>query len=49
MSIETSGNNTLEQWQSIARRELAAAQTRFFIDGDYKDAIDGARFDSINP
>ena len=49
MSIETSGNNTLEQWQSIARRELAAAQTRFFIDGDYRDAIDGARFDSINP
>lgn len=49
MSIETSGRNTLEQWQGIARRELSAAQTKFFIDGDYRDSIDGARFDSINP
>jgi len=49
MSIETSGSNTLEQWQSIAQRELSAVQTRFFIDGDYRDAIDGARFESINP
>jgi len=49
MSIETSGNNTLEQWQGIAQRELSTVQTRFFIDGDYRDAIDGARFDSINP
>lgn len=49
MSIEASGSNTLEQWQGIAQRELSAAQTKFFIDGDYRDAIDGARFDSINP
>jgi acyl-CoA reductase-like NAD-dependent aldehyde dehydrogenase len=49
MSIETSTSNTLEQWQGIAQRELSAAQTKFFIDGDYRDAIDGARFDSINP
>ena len=49
MSIETSGSNTLEHWQSIAQRELSAVQTRFLIDGDYRDAIDGARFESINP
>jgi gamma-glutamyl-gamma-aminobutyraldehyde dehydrogenase len=49
MSIETSGSNTLEQWQSIAQRELAAVQTKFFIDGDYRDAVDGNRFESINP
>jgi gamma-glutamyl-gamma-aminobutyraldehyde dehydrogenase len=49
MSIESSGNNTFEQWQIIAQRELASAQTKFFIDGDYRDAIDGARFDTINP
>ena len=49
MSIETSANNTLEQWQSIAARELGAVQTMFFIDGDYRDAVDGARFDTINP
>jgi len=49
MSIETSANHTFEQWQSIAERELAAVQTKFFIDGDYRDAVDGARFDTINP
>jgi gamma-glutamyl-gamma-aminobutyraldehyde dehydrogenase len=49
MSLETSANNTLEQWQGIAQRELSAARTGFFIDGDYKDAIDGGRFDTINP
>ncbi len=49
MSIEASGNNTLKQWQDIAEREVSAAQTGFFIDGDYQDAIDGARFDMINP
>ncbi len=49
MNLEASGNNTLENWQGIAERELAAVQTKFFIDGDYRDAIDGARFDSINP
>jgi len=49
MGIETSANNTFEQWQSIAQRELAAAQTRFFINGDYRDAVDGNRFESINP
>ena len=49
MSIESSGNNTFEQWQIIAQRELASAQTKFFIDGDYRDAVDGARFETINP
>ena len=49
MSIESSANNTFEQWQNIAQRELASAQTKFFIDGDYRDAVDGARFDTINP
>lgn len=49
MSIESSGNNTFKQWQNIAQRELKAAQTKFFIDGDYRDAVDGARFETINP
>lgn len=49
MSIESSASNTLEQWQGVAQRELSAAQTRFFIDGDCRDAIDGGRFDTINP
>lgn len=49
MSRETSANKTFEQWQGIAQRELAAPQTKLFIDGDYRDAIDGGRFDTINP
>jgi gamma-glutamyl-gamma-aminobutyraldehyde dehydrogenase len=49
MSIKTSANYSHKQWQGIAERTLAAAQTRFFIDGDYRDAVDGGRFESINP
>jgi len=49
MNIEKLAEHTLGQWQSIAQRELAAAETRLFIDGEYKDAIDGGRFDTINP
>ena len=49
MNMETSANRTLKDWQNIAERELAAVRTSFFIDGEYKDAIDGARFETINP
>ena len=49
MSLEALANNTLEQWRSAASRELESAPTRFFIDGDYVDAVDGGRLDTINP
>lgn len=49
MNLESSTNRTLKDWQGIAERELAAVRTSFFIDGEYRDAIDGARFDTINP
>ena len=49
MSIEKLAEHTLEQWQGIAQRELNSAETRLFINGEYKDAIDGGRFDTINP
>ncbi len=49
MSLQTSANHTLQDWRNIAERELGAVRTRFFIDGDYKDAIDGGRFDMVNP
>ena len=29
--------------------EKLSAPTRLFINGDYQDAADGARFDNINP
>lgn len=49
MSIEKLTNHTFQQWQSIAKRELDQAETRLFIDGEYRDAIDGGRFETINP
>ncbi len=49
MSIEALSDHSFETWQSVAARELAAAETRFFIDGGFVDAVDGQRFDSINP
>ena len=49
MSIEKLAEHSLEQWQGIAQRELNSAETRLFINGEYKDAIDGGRFDTINP
>ena len=49
MSIEKLAEHSLERWQGIAQRELNSAETRLFINGEYKDAIDGGRFDTINP
>jgi acyl-CoA reductase-like NAD-dependent aldehyde dehydrogenase len=41
--------HSYEQWQAIAARELAAPETRFFINGKFCDAADGGRFETINP
>ena len=49
MSIEALSDYTREQWQAIAEREIANAETRLFIDGAYVDAVSGGRFDTINP
>lgn len=37
------------QWHKIAGREKSQIETRFFIDGEYRDAVDGERFENINP
>jgi acyl-CoA reductase-like NAD-dependent aldehyde dehydrogenase len=49
MSIEAISEHVLSTWQDIAARELDRAETRFFIDGKFVDAVDGGRFDSVNP
>jgi gamma-glutamyl-gamma-aminobutyraldehyde dehydrogenase len=49
MSIEAVSNYPLSSWQAVASRELSQLETRLFIDGEYVDARDGGRFDSINP
>jgi acyl-CoA reductase-like NAD-dependent aldehyde dehydrogenase len=49
MSIEAASGHDRTAWQSIAMRELARCETRLFIDGEFVDAVDGERFDTINP
>ena len=49
MGIEALGKHTREDWAAAARRELAALETRLWIDGAFVDAAGGARFESLNP
>ena len=49
MSIATVSTHSLSAWQSVAARELAKAEVRLFINGEFVDAIDGNRFDCVNP
>ncbi|HEX2138915.1 MAG TPA: aldehyde dehydrogenase [Woeseiaceae bacterium] len=49
MSIEAVSEHVLATWEDIAARELDRAETRFFIDGRFVDAVGGGRFDSVNP
>lgn len=49
MSIDALQEYTKSQWQAIAEREIAKAETRLFIDGAYVDSASGGRFDTINP
>jgi gamma-glutamyl-gamma-aminobutyraldehyde dehydrogenase len=49
MSIEAVSEHVHSTWQRVAARELERAETRFFIDGRFVDAVDGGRFESVNP
>ena len=49
MSIESLAGYTGKDWKKAAEKVLASAETRFFIDGRYVDAIDGGRFETSNP
>ncbi|MFQ5983129.1 MAG: aldehyde dehydrogenase [Woeseiaceae bacterium] len=49
MSIQTASDFTLETWQGLAEQALQTPETRLFIDGEYVDAIDGERFETVNP
>lgn len=49
MSIESLSEYTREQWQSVAEREIANAETRLFIGGAYVNGVTGKRFETINP
>ena len=49
MSIEAVSAHSASTWHSVASRELSRLETRLFIDGKYVHALDGERFDSVNP
>ncbi len=49
MSIQTASELTFEKWQGVADKALSQPETRLFIGGDYVDAIDGGRFETVNP
>ncbi len=49
MTTETIARHTLADWRAAAKRALDKTDTRLYIDGRYVDAIDGGRFDTINP
>lgn len=47
--METLEQYTHEEWQAAAATALQSLQTRLFIDGQFEDALDGNRFETINP
>jgi gamma-glutamyl-gamma-aminobutyraldehyde dehydrogenase len=49
MSIQTATELTFDNWKSVADKALSKPETRLFIGGDFVDAIDGDRFETINP
>lgn len=49
MSIEKATKLTRDDWHAAAARALDGIDTRFFIDGGYRDSAGGYTFDSINP
>lgn len=49
MTIESLAAYTRRDWHAAADKVLASAETRFFIDGRFVDAIDGGRFENRNP
>jgi acyl-CoA reductase-like NAD-dependent aldehyde dehydrogenase len=49
MSIQAASNHASATWRSVAMRELSKLETRLFINGEFVDAVDGNRFESVNP
>jgi len=49
MSIAALENFTRDDWHRAADREREALETRLFIDGQFVDAADGGRFETVDP
>lgn len=48
MSIDKLSEYTLAQWQAVAEREIARAETQLFIGGENIDSASGGRFETAN-
>jgi acyl-CoA reductase-like NAD-dependent aldehyde dehydrogenase len=49
MNIASAAELTFDKWKALAAEALRKPETRLFIDGDFVDAIDGDRFETVNP
>ena len=49
MNAPNLNSHTLADWQQAAQLARRRLETRLFIDGEFTDAADGGRFESINP
>ena len=49
MSFESLADYTTAMWHDAARRAAGTPETRLFIGGEFVDAINGGRFETINP
>ena len=49
MSLAQAEQHDSSNWHGIAREVSGRIETRLFIDGDYRDAVEGGRFPTINP
>jgi acyl-CoA reductase-like NAD-dependent aldehyde dehydrogenase len=49
MSLSDIESHDRQKWQDVARQALAQLETRLFIDGDFCEALEGGRFNTVNP
>ena len=49
MSLENIAKHDASRWLELADQARAQVETRLFIDGDWTDAAEGGRFETIDP
>ena len=49
MSLENIAKHDASRWLELADQARARVETRLFIDGDWTDAAEGGRFETIDP
>ena len=49
MSLSDIESHDKQKWQDAAKQALSQLETRLFIDGEYCDALEGGRFNTVNP